>query len=629
MTGDSHATLGDYVTPPLRRWPLVAVAAAVGALAGLAWAVGHPADYLSVATVQLEPGQTMTALQSGAGRSPTLSIDTDAQLLLSDEVVSAVATAAAMDADAVRDGLSVQAPALSSTLRVGFRAPAADAAQVGAQVAAEALLSARDDVLATVPDSVARGIRSELALRESSLSEQALQQRVRASLTDDASQLSLVLDRLEAQSTSAVSGRVVSDASTPARENRLLQSPALSTGLGLGAIAGIAATWRLDRRARRYRQDLVPDDCRQLLLVDALRHHRGILVTAAIVGAGAGLLTGISLQPDPTAVTRLLVTPLPGNALAPDDERRNLVQMQNEAQVVRSDPVLSAALRALGRPPEIGPLRRHLAVSVPTGTTTLEVRVRAADPEEAEQASRAIAGAYLQYRGALASDRRADVAAALEQQIESLDRRLQTYLAAGDERFVSRAEVISVRLTEARGELETLSAPAPSGRVLSTRRGSLPGPWLPLVGAVAGLVLGAALGVAGAVGRERMRDLVRHHDCVHRLGAPTVAPVDVAALASSAPAVRSDVQILPAGEVHDDLLEALGLPVVEDATRGCGPILVAVHLGHATHHQVARALLSVREAGRELIGVVVWPVQHQRPDSPGGDPIDLTMLASG
>lgn len=622
-TTTHQGTLGDLVSPVARHRVLVVVCGLVGLLIGLLWSAVQPPAFQSTATVQLAPGETRVDLTDTVQRLPLLSVDSDAQMLLSDQVIDAVAQASGVDPTSVADRLSVQAPPASTTLRVGFVAPDPESAERGAEAAALTLIDVRSEVVASVRDSVADGIRAELARQEAALPNPDMPSRVESSLIADAGELSVLLDRLESEP--PVSSLLVGEATQAQAVRSLLDPPRAGGGLMLGALAGFVLAWLLDRR-RPPSTLLSADNCRPDLLRDAVRHHRSLIAGAVVAATVLGAAGGWLVRPDASATATVVVTRQPGNAFAPGDKRRILTLLENEAQIVRSDPVLSGAVEAAGVDMSSSTLRRRTNVSVPAGSETLKVRVRANSAERAELLATSVVDQYLQFRGELAEQEQDRVTDALAEQVVSLEQRLETYLAVNDEQFQSQVDVLSARLAQARGDLQALlRSGGNTGSALNLVRSEPPALISPTIGLVVGALIGLAVGVSIAVVRERVLDPVRRADCLWNYGlqpfaASTAVPEIADLVAGQAP--QRAVTLIPVGDVADSVLVALraGLSDASVEVRrhaGAGrrtDAVLVIHPGSLSHTELAAAVRGLAIEGVTVLGAVVVDDDHALDD---------------
>ncbi|MFC5177991.1 Wzz/FepE/Etk N-terminal domain-containing protein [Nocardioides taihuensis] len=142
----AHAReLGDYLLIARRRWRWIVGGAAVGLALALVYLQFAQLTYASTAKVSVAALPSDNPAE-GARTNDAINLDTEAQLVKSDDVVSN----AAQDLEST-EGLrrlasrvTVTVPANTTVLNITFRAPTAVAAQTGAQAFAQAYLANRE-----------------------------------------------------------------------------------------------------------------------------------------------------------------------------------------------------------------------------------------------------------------------------------------------------------------------------------------------------------------------------------------------------------------------------------------------------------------------------------------------------
>ncbi|MGI3784465.1 MAG: hypothetical protein ACRYG2_27205, partial [Janthinobacterium lividum] len=91
-----------------------------------------------------------------------------------------------------------------------------------------------------------------------------------------------------------------------------------------------------------------------------------------IVGAVVGALVGLRLASVHTATASVLVSPLNGNPYASTGNQTSLVNLETEAQLVSSAPVLAAVQQKVDGVDASG-LQSGLTVTVPANTQILTI----------------------------------------------------------------------------------------------------------------------------------------------------------------------------------------------------------------------------------------------------------------
>ncbi|MDR2255417.1 MAG: hypothetical protein LBE25_05405 [Arthrobacter sp.] len=156
------------------------------------------------------------------------------------------------------------------------------------------------------------------------------------------------------------------------------------------------------------------------------------------------------------------------------------VNISTEARVASSDPVLSAAATSLGGI-DVATLRGSIEVEAPDGSQNLLVAGTAGSAEEATARANAVARAYLEVRGEMAS--------AL---VDAADANLAGLITSWSKDPALRSRVAELELSRAElGQVNTVPGvlidPAVAGRATATGR------------AIWGIAAGGVLGLLGAV----------------------------------------------------------------------------------------------------------------------------------
>jgi hypothetical protein len=120
------------------------VGAFLGLIAGAGMYVATPPAFTATAVVELAEASPVIDLSPLAARPRLVSVDTDAQIVVSDEVLSAVADATNQPTTVVRRSLVVTARPLTRVIQISYRTASAATARAGAQRAAEAFLGERE-----------------------------------------------------------------------------------------------------------------------------------------------------------------------------------------------------------------------------------------------------------------------------------------------------------------------------------------------------------------------------------------------------------------------------------------------------------------------------------------------------
>lgn len=336
----------------------------------------------------------------------------------------------------------------------------------------------------------------------------------------------------------------------------------------------------------------------------AVLRHRWwlvLLVTGLGLAAAAGWLQ--TLSPGWESSTSVLVHPAGQDTNVVGGRTQGQVNLDTEAQLVRSTTVSTGAAERLGLDPPPADLAGRVSVAVPPNTSVLTITFTAATPAQAQAGAQAFAEAYLHHREQSA---RADLAAQIAAIQATLDQ-LGGTLTALNERLAGtpagtaaaadldsqRGTVISQlnALTDRRNELAT--ATVSPGTVISEaplpQEPSRPQPALVLAsGAAVGLVAG--FGAAGLAERLACR-VRRPADLSRRLGIPVLAAFRPA-IAPPRDEIASPYG--PAGRTFDrlrnEVIAATGAGVTGGADRG----RVIVEIGRAASRSCLGRMRTVK-----------------------------------
>ena len=166
--------LSDYARFVRRHRILIALLTGAGLLVGLVWATTQPASFSATASVVLVPVPVYVSPATTGLLPPEVSIDTDAQLLQSPRVLTAVADALGTDPGRALEHLSVTASPHSHVLHVTVSGTSAADAARAADAAVDAFVEVRRDALGALAAHQLRHLRlfvtgqEELLAREQS-----------------------------------------------------------------------------------------------------------------------------------------------------------------------------------------------------------------------------------------------------------------------------------------------------------------------------------------------------------------------------------------------------------------------------------------------------------------------------
>lgn len=244
--------------PIMRAGRRAAVGVLVGAVLGTAfagaWYLSRPVEYSSTVALELSAVAPLVDLNPVGATIDEVTVDTDAGLAASDQVVDAVAEETGLAPERVRDRIVVRARPLSRILEITYTTSASpDSARDGATSAAEALLDQREQLIVepvrAYLSSVERATVDVQNHNEDKLSGDSAVGGVTVSRGQAA--LETRLERAQRyQVRLPQAGTVVASASTPDVRRGTIDV-ILMSGAGLGALLGFGVGLLWERRADR------------------------------------------------------------------------------------------------------------------------------------------------------------------------------------------------------------------------------------------------------------------------------------------------------------------------------------------------------------------------------------------
>jgi len=259
---------------------------------------------------------------------------------------------------------------------------------------------------------------------------------------------------------------------------------------------------------------------RAATLNSPLRRGLILAVVLGLLGAGLGALIGQWVASASTATATILVNPLDGNPYSTRGSGDDLINLETEAQLVRSEEVGALVQKQIRGDSTVTELLDDVEVTIPPNTQILQIDYAARSKDEAVRRSQAFADNYLAHRQSRSEalianqTRRIDEQIAQRSQEQSdLARRLN---AAKPES--TQANVLRVQLEAVTTQLNQLQARSAELQAGSTNPGQIVTPaavppaglfssWLSY--ALGGLLLGVAAAVAMTLLRSRDDDRVR------------------------------------------------------------------------------------------------------------------------
>lgn len=155
-------TWADHTAFLRRHRGLLALAVALGGIAGAVWSWQQPSTFSATASVALAPVPVYVAASTDELVPPEVSVDTDAQLLRSGPVLDAVGGVLGIDREAAEDRLRVTATANTRVLHVTARGDTPQHAAAAANAAVAALTDVRRQSLGALDEDQVRYLRMVL-----------------------------------------------------------------------------------------------------------------------------------------------------------------------------------------------------------------------------------------------------------------------------------------------------------------------------------------------------------------------------------------------------------------------------------------------------------------------------------
>lgn len=251
-----------------------------------------------------------------------------------------------------------------------------------------------------------------------------------------------------------------------------------------------------------------------------LRRQWVVIALSIAVGVGVAFLLLSAMPKGYTSSSAVLVQDNTSTTDATSARTVGTVNMDTEAQVLKSLPVATAVKESVGSPLTAEQLAARVQVSVPANTTILRVVFEASTPEAAQAIAQSFATEYLAYRDEQAtSQTEARIASLTEQQdstaakIRELNNRIPT-LALGSAERATAQQTLSDLVVRARWIDEqllplTTTKSAPGSVIVTAQRpgtASSPNSTFVIGSSVAVLVL---LGLMAAWLLDRRQGRVR------------------------------------------------------------------------------------------------------------------------
>ncbi len=263
---------------------------------------------------------------------------------------------------------------------------------------------------------------------------------------------------------------------------------------------------------------------RRAALTGHLRRRLVLLLLLVMTGAALGAALGLSQARTATAEARVLISPLDGNAFSPESD--DLINLETEAQLVRSD----AVARAVADATDVSQdgLLSGLSVSVLPNTQVVSIEYGAPSRVAARDLAQTFAEEFLDYRTERSErvvDSRSD---RIQAQIDAQNDNLSDLVSQLDDTTdSSRARVlreqisgVNSQIAQLRTQLDEVRTGADDpGEVTTPAFVTSPSPMV-MVGAatIAGGVLGLLAALALVIVRVRSENRVHLTDDVEAVG---------------------------------------------------------------------------------------------------------------
>lgn len=280
-----------YAGAVRRHCAALLVALLAGGVLGGAKITLTPATYTAQISVlappvSLHPGYTPGRPLDEKKREPReATMDTEAQLVWSDEVLRRLATFPGFQAprEELRRRVDLSVPNSTHVLTIAVRAGTPRAARSGAQAVAEAYLDLRQQILGGLQQRNRESLEKYLTLLHKQLrslpgsNDELVRRTTRTRRQEILKQVKEVQKHISALDSKVVQpGEVLRSAALPTGRDDAGQDVALAGGLGIGLLGWVMFTLLIDRRPRRIRR---PADVR-------LHAQLPIMVESAALGGG-------------------------------------------------------------------------------------------------------------------------------------------------------------------------------------------------------------------------------------------------------------------------------------------------------------------------------------------------------
>jgi len=340
---------------------------------------------------------------------------------------------------------------------------------------------------------------------------------------------------------------------------------------------------------------------------DALRRRWWMLALGSVIGLA--LSSAYLLAAPKTYESSALVQVY---SVGPSDEvvdgaRTNSgINLDTEAQLVKSQAVSARAKEILETPVIVGQLVQNVSVSVPPNTSVLKVTYTAPSPQEAQRGASAFADAYLRYRNYAASKTNDEQERSLRQEIARLQKESESLTGLALEAKNQEIITLNSRLNSLVGS--TFNGGEIISQALVPRRPASPNALLVLF---SGFALGILIGLLGVAYLERRDGRIYDWRFLERrLGIPVL--VEVPGERNATPELLAAHS--PGGQAFTQLRNVLmsGMPtggviLVAEPEDGSGSDVVAANLGAAFARADQRTTVVVADVTSSVPAILGAP----------------------
>lgn len=179
--------------------------------------------------------------------------------------------------------------------------------------------------------------------------------------------------------------------------------------------------------------------------LEPVRRQWRIIAIGTAVGAVVGVFLALVLPKQYVSSATLALSPTPADVGGVVSGRTSgQINLDTEAQLVRSAEVMDSVAEALGQQEQGTGLAKNVTVTVPPNTSIMTIAYRASDPETAQNGANATAESYLKNRRAVAEATGKFRADGLKASVAQLDKQIAAAKSTGarDRLEESRAQLI-------------------------------------------------------------------------------------------------------------------------------------------------------------------------------------------